>query len=88
MTQKPEHRYEVHTYTLCDGWINCWTITDENNAERPDSYTTTEAAQVEIDELLADVQAEIDSGERKPDEGYDSGDYRIFDNVKNEYQTG
>jgi len=79
---KSKHRYEVHTYTICQGWINCWTITDENDVERPECFPTIEAAQAEIEAFLSDIQSEIDCGMRQPDEGYDAEDFRIYDNVK------
>lgn len=22
-------KYEVQTYTICDGWVNCWLVDDE-----------------------------------------------------------
>ena len=79
------NNFEVHTWTLCEGWINCWTVTDENGIEQPDNYPTIKAAQLEIDELFDDIEQEIKSGERSPDEAYDRDDYRIFDTVKSEY---
>ncbi|HEB72007.1 MAG TPA: hypothetical protein ENI77_05245 [Nitrospirae bacterium] len=83
--KKPEHRYEVHHYTLCEGWVNCWTVTDNENSEYPDSYSTIEAAQAEINELLSDIQSEIDRGERHAGEGYDAEEYQIYDNIEKEY---
>lgn len=41
------HRYEVHTWTLCDGWVNCWTNCEVGD-ERPITYATVEAAQSEL----------------------------------------
>jgi hypothetical protein len=49
-------KYEVHTWTLCEGWVNCWLVTDEKGNEQPDSYPTIEAAQAEIDEIFEDVE--------------------------------
>ena len=82
-----KHRYyEIHTWTLCDGWINCWTTTDERGTLAPDTYPTVEATQAAIDEFLEDIQAEIDAGERAPDEGYDPEELGIAE-VKNEKKT-
>ena len=50
-------------------WDNCWSVTDENGNEQPDTYPTIEAAQSEIDELFEDIKYEITSGERSPDGG-------------------
>jgi len=57
-------KYEVHTWTLCEGWVNCWMVTEEKGNERPDTYPTIEAAQAEIDELFEDIENQIKSGER------------------------
>ena len=66
--------FEVQTYTLCQGWINCWMVDDEKQI-----FETYEAAQDELDEFMADIQHQIDTGERAPDEGYDLEDYRIVE---------
>jgi len=42
--------YQVLTKTLCDGFINCWTIDGE-----PWTFETREEAQAEIDDLLQDL---------------------------------
>lgn len=76
---------EVHTWTLCEGWVNCWIVTDEAGNEQPDSYPTIEAAQAEIDEVFEEIENQIKSGERSPDEGFDRDDYRIYDTKINAY---
>jgi hypothetical protein len=43
-------RYEVRTYTICDGWVNCWLL---NN--KPQTFDTEAAAWAEIDEHIADL---------------------------------
>jgi len=48
-------------------------------------YQTIKTAQAEIDELFKDINGQIESGERAPDDAYDREDYRIFDTVKGEY---
>ena len=45
-------KYEVQHYTLCDGWINTWTIYDENNNEIADVYDTYEDAQIALEDFL------------------------------------
>ena len=65
-------KYEVLTYTLCDGYINCWSVDGE-----PQTFDSIEAAQAEIDELFDDIEAEIAAGERGADEGYDRSDFEI-----------
>jgi hypothetical protein len=70
--------YEVQTFTLCDGWVNTWMVHDENGRMEPETFATEEEAQAALDEFFADIQAEIDAGQREPDEGYDSEDFRIM----------
>lgn len=74
-------RYEVQTFTLCDGWINSWTIIEDggNNTttETPETFATRAEAQAALDEFLAEIQDEITSGQRTPDEGYDPEEFRI-----------
>ncbi len=79
------NNFEVHEWTLCDGWSNCWTVTDKHGNEQPDTYPTIEEAQAEIDEFFAGFEADIKAGERAPDEGYDREEFRIFDIQKSEY---
>lgn len=77
-------RYEVQHYTLCEGWINCWSIINSDDSQTPQTFDSVEAAQAEIDDFFADIQAEIDEGSRAEDEGYDREEYRIveIDSVK------
>ncbi len=69
--------YEVLTYTLCDGWVNCWTVTEDNGEEVPDTFDSYEDAEAEVLEFLSDIEDEIKNGERSKDEGYSSEDFRI-----------
>ncbi len=70
---------------MAGGWINCWLVTDSDGAEYPDSFETIALAQEEINELMADIQAEIDNGLRGADEGYDFEEFRIYDKLENCY---
>ena len=70
-------KYEVQTYTLCQGWINCWQVIDAQGNETKQVFDTEEEAKAELEEFLADIAAEIFHGEREPDEGYDPEDFRI-----------
>lgn len=74
------HRFEVHTYTICEGWINVWTIDDT-----PQRFATIDAAYEEINEFINEIVNEINSGERDPENGYEREDFRIFDTVSNVY---
>jgi hypothetical protein len=71
-------KYEVQTYTLCEGWVNCWRIW-ENGIERLHTFDSVAEAQDENNEFLKDIADEIAAGERKPDEGYDPADFRIVE---------
>ena len=74
-------RYEVQTWTLCDGWINTWSMTQEVEdnifIEVHEIFATRKEAQQALDEFLSDIQDEIDAGQRAADEGYDPHDFRI-----------
>ena len=73
-------RYEVQTHTLCQGWINCWTVTEVgSSAFTPETFPTREAAQIALDEFLAEIQSEITAGERTQDEGYSPEEFRIME---------
>ena len=76
-----ETRYEVQTYTFCDGWINTWSISEEAAdslfTDRPETFATRQEAQEALDEFLADIQSEIEAGQRDADEGYDPEGFRI-----------
>ncbi len=60
--------YEIQTYTLCQGWINCWTID-----EQPQTFATRAEAQAELDTFFDGIT----SGERAANQGYDRKDFRI-----------
>lgn len=70
--------YEVQMYTLCDGWINTWSVHHEDGSSQLQTFPTIEAAQAEIETFLAEIEAQIENGERQPDEGYDLDDFRIM----------
>lgn len=74
-------RYEVQTWTLCDGWINTWSVSeevgDDTYTEMPETFATKEEAQQALDEFLSDIQSEIDAGQRTADEGYNAYDFRV-----------
>jgi hypothetical protein len=68
-------KYEVQHYTLCDGWINTWTIYDENNNEVADVYDTYEDAQKALDYFL---DQEHKAYKRKEiDSMYEADEFRI-----------
>jgi len=68
--------FEVQTFTLCDGWINCWSVSDERGT-RPETFSTQAEAQAEIDEFFQETELQIEVGERDPDDGYSRDEYQI-----------
>ncbi len=76
-----KNRYEVQHFTLCDGWVNTWSSTEKSPDGRfievPETFPTRKEAQEALDEFLADIQDEIDAGQRAADEGYDPDNFRI-----------
>jgi hypothetical protein len=69
--------YEVVQFTLCDGWVNTWTVYDEHNQAMPETFAPEAEAQAAIDEFLAEISEEIETGQRDPDCGYDPSDFRV-----------
>jgi hypothetical protein len=72
--------FEIQHYTFVDGWVNTYTLTDENG-ENPISvaFDTYAEAQADIDSYLAEIAAQIKSGERAAYEGYDSDEFRVVE---------
>lgn len=69
--------FEMQTYALADGWVESWSVIDEDGSSQPKRWDTKTEAQSAIDEFLTDIQAEIDAGECDPEDGYDPEDYRV-----------
>ena len=64
-------RYQVEHFTLCDGWINCWT--DANGD--PITYDSLESAQSELKDYLEDtIEAALAGDLAEP---YSAEDFRI-----------
>lgn len=62
-------RYEVRTYNLCEGWVNCWTTYEtDDSTGHPTTFATEEEAHIALLEFLAEEQAELDGGERVEEE--------------------
>lgn len=69
--------YEVQQYTLCQGWVNTWTVHEPDGSSKPETFATAEDAAAALAAFLAEIDAEIAAGDRAPDEGYDAGEFRI-----------
>lgn len=68
----PVKRYEVLTYTLCDGWVNCWTQDD-----KPAVFATREEAEAEITEFILDCQDVVARGDM--DDAPDRDEFMIVE---------
>lgn len=64
--------YAVLTYTVCDGWVNCWTVDDA-----PQTFATRDEAEAEIEAFLAEIDADIIRGDRSPEDGYSRSEFRV-----------
>lgn len=67
---KKKSRYEVQTWTFCDGWVNCWHEGDELW-----TFKTRAAAKAELKRFLADVKESVRVGDMA--EEYDPNEFRI-----------
>lgn len=55
--------YEVQTLNASDGWLNTWSVLDDNGKSIPQTFTSYRAAQKEIDEHVADALEAIEEGD-------------------------
>ena len=60
--------YEVQTYTIFDGWVNCWSVDG-----KPETYKTYNDAHAAIYEFFADL------ARYGMVENYSLDDYRIVE---------
>lgn len=63
--------FEVQTYTICDGWTNCWSEEGSDGVERPVTFDTEQEAEDAILEFFADL------GRAGMAQQYDMEDYRV-----------
>jgi hypothetical protein len=54
-------KFEVQEYTLCDGWVNTWTHTQDGSDE-PVYFNSEADAQTELDWFLHDILQEVEAG--------------------------
>lgn len=55
--------WEVQTYTLCDGWVNCWTVSEGNEDPKPHVFATRDEAAKELREYVADCHLAHEAGD-------------------------
>ena len=71
--------WQVQHFTLCEGWINCWTVEEEGADALEQTFPTRKDAEEELACFLREIAEEIERGERDPDMGYDPDEYRIVE---------
>jgi len=74
---KDSETYEVQHFACNTGWANTWTIESPDGSSEPETFESAEAAQAAIDEMFAELEAEIAAGQRDPDDLYDRDEFRI-----------
>lgn len=88
MTEKSE-TYEVQHFAYregrCLGWTNIWAIESPDGTSEPETFETEEAAQAALDEMFAELEAEIAAGQRDPDDVYDRDEFRIMESRRREH---
>lgn len=61
-------KYEVHHFTLIDGWVNTWSIWDDETDDfAPEQFDTLAEAQAALDDFFSglDREQEYSRGEFK-----------------------
>ena len=71
--------YEIQHYTLCDGWINNWSIEESNGVSKPEVFDTFEDAVSALDEFLDDELFEYQQGNL--DSMYERDEFQIVEIV-------
>ena len=67
------NKYQVETYTLFDGWVNCETDGDGKKVY----YSTAEEAQDSINQSVKEWNEEVDSGNNEFGTHYSVDEYRV-----------
>jgi hypothetical protein len=70
--------FEVLTFTMCDGWVNCWSEYDEETAtESPSIFATRIAATRALRDHLNEVRRAVLDGDM--DEAYSLHNFKIVE---------
>ena len=64
-------KFEIQTYTLCDGWVNTWTDGDEE----PATFNSKLEAETALNDYLDDINDAVKSGDMI--DGYNKAGFRI-----------
>jgi hypothetical protein len=69
--------YTVETYTICEGWVNCWSVWLDDDTSEPETFETEAEAEAAINAFFAEVAKEGPEFS----EGYRREDYRVVELV-------
>ena len=67
--------WEVQTLTLCDGWVNTWTVSRFGKAEEPETFASLHEAEQALARFIEDARFAAEAGDRA--EAPDPSEYRI-----------
>lgn len=67
-------KFEIQHFTLCDGWINCWS---DGETGEPTIYESFKDALEELDDFLAHEEEAYFNG--WIEDKYDRSEYRIVE---------
>lgn len=73
-------RFEVQTYTLADGWINTWSVTNKNGSHEPETFDSFGQALDCLDDFLHQEEEAFARGDIAS--MYKREDFRIVE-IKN-----
>lgn len=74
-------KFEIQHYTLCDGWINTWTVTNEDGTEEPETFDSYNDAWDSLIDFLQQEDQDYFNG--YIESRYTADEFRIVE-VKNE----
>jgi hypothetical protein len=63
-------RYQIETFTLCDGWCNTW----RDDSATPVTFTSYDEALKELNEYFSELNEDVQNGFIEP---YNMSDFRI-----------
>lgn len=70
--------WEVQHHTLCQGWVNTWSE-EVDGVSHPLRYESRAAAEADLFDFIQEIDLELASGERDPDSGFDTEDFRVVE---------
>lgn len=63
-------RYQIETFTLCDGWCNTW----RDDTDAPATFASYDQALKELNEIFSELSEEVQNCFIEP---YNMSDFRI-----------